>query len=54
MHEADLADERYDAPAAVGLDVLIRGLSLTGSNEDALADTDRLFDGLTNTPAATS
>ena len=25
VHEADLADERYDAPAAAGLDVLIRG-----------------------------
>ena len=29
VHEADLADERYDAPEARGLDVLIRGLSLT-------------------------
>jgi hypothetical protein len=27
VHEADLADERYDAPEAAGLDVLIRGLS---------------------------
>jgi hypothetical protein len=47
IHEADLADERYDAPAAVGLDVLIRGLTLTsGSDHDTLAITDRLFDGL--------
>jgi hypothetical protein len=47
VHEADLADERYDAPAAAGLDVLIRGLTLTsGSDHDTLAVTDRLFDGL--------
>jgi hypothetical protein len=47
VHEADLADERYDAPAAAGLDVLIRGLTLTsGSDPDTLTITDRLFDGL--------
>ena len=47
VHEADLADDHYDAPAAVGLDVLIRGLTLTsGSDHDTLAITDRLFDGL--------
>ena len=47
VHEADLADERYDAPAAAGLDVLIRGLTLTsGSDHEILAITGRLFDGL--------
>jgi hypothetical protein len=47
VHEADLADDRYDAPAAAGLDVLIRGLSLTSrSDHDTLTVTDRLFDGL--------
>ena len=47
VHEADLADERYDAPAAAGLDVLIRGLTLTsGSDHDTLTVTGRLFDGL--------
>jgi hypothetical protein len=47
IHEADLADERYDAPAAAGLDILIRGLTLTsGSDHDTLAITDRIFDGL--------
>ena len=47
IHEADLADERYDAPTAAGLDVLIRGLTLTsGSDHDTLAITGRLFDGL--------
>ena len=47
VHEADLGDERYDAPAAPGLDVLIRGLTLTsGSDHDTLAVTGKLFDGL--------
>jgi len=47
VHEADLGDEQFDAPIAAGLDVLIRGLSLTsGSDEDTLAVTERLFDGL--------
>jgi hypothetical protein len=42
-----ITDERYDAPAAAGLDVLIRGLTLTsGSDHDTLAVTDRIFDGL--------
>jgi hypothetical protein len=47
IHQADLADELYDAPAAAGLDALIRGLTLTsGSDHDTLAVTDKLFDGL--------
>jgi hypothetical protein len=47
VHQADLADDRYDAPEAPGLDVLIRGLTLTStSDDDTLAVTDRLFDGL--------
>jgi hypothetical protein len=47
VHEADLGDERYDAPAAAGLDVLIRGLTLTsGSDHDTLTVTDQIFDGL--------
>jgi hypothetical protein len=47
VHEADLGDDRYDAPAAAGLDVIIRGLSLTsGSDHDTLTVTDQIFDGL--------
>jgi hypothetical protein len=47
VHEADLADETFDAPIAAGLDALIRGLSLiSDSDHDTLAVTDRLFDGL--------
>jgi hypothetical protein len=47
VHEADLADDRFDAPVAAGLDILIRGLTLTsGSDDSTLALTGRLFDGL--------
>jgi hypothetical protein len=47
VHQADLADDVYDAPAATGLDVLIRGLTLTSDNDHTtLTITDRLFDGL--------
>jgi hypothetical protein len=46
IHEADLADELYDAPEAAGLDVLLRGLSLTHDDEELLALTAPLFDGL--------
>lgn len=46
VHEADLADDRYDAPEAPGLDVVCRGLSMVRSDEEILAATDALFDGL--------
>jgi hypothetical protein len=46
VHEADLHDERYDAPEAWGLDVLLRGLSLTERSDDVLALSTPLFDGL--------
>jgi hypothetical protein len=46
VHEADLEDERYDAPEAPGLDVLVRGLSMTLGDDELLALTARLFDGL--------
>jgi hypothetical protein len=46
VHEADLADDRFDAPEAPGLDVLCRGLSLVLSDDDMLAITRPLFDGL--------
>lgn len=46
VHEADLADDRYDAPEAAGLDVLCRGLSMTGTDTAILAVTAALFDGL--------
>jgi hypothetical protein len=34
VHEADIGDERYDAPEAAGLDALLRGLAL-GAESDA-------------------
>jgi hypothetical protein len=46
VHEADLDDDRYDAPEAPGLDVLCRGLSMILDDPAMLALTGRLFDGL--------
>ncbi len=46
VHEADLGDERYDAPEAPGLDVLLRGLSMVRDDEELLALSGPLFDGL--------
>ena len=46
VHEADLGDERYDAPEAAGLDVLLQGLALVRSDTDVLAISETLFDGL--------
>ncbi len=46
VHEADLADERFDAPEAAGLDALIRGLARLHDDADLLAVTAPLFDGL--------
>jgi hypothetical protein len=46
IHEADLDDERYDAPEAAGLDIALRGLSMISTDEDTLTHTGPLFDGL--------
>jgi hypothetical protein len=46
VHEADLADEMYDAPEARGLDVLLRGLSMVRGDEEVLAISGPLLDGL--------
>jgi hypothetical protein len=46
VHEADLEDERFDAPEARGLDVVIRGLSMVCEDEEMLELTGRLYDGL--------
>ncbi|UJB43139.1 chromate resistance protein ChrB domain-containing protein [Streptomyces sp. A1-5] len=46
VHEADLDDERYDAPEAVGFDVALRGLSMVCTDEQTLTVTQPLFDGL--------
>ena len=46
VHEADLADDVYDAPEAAGVDILIRGLSMVRTDDEMLALTGPLFDGL--------
>jgi len=47
VHEADLADERHEAPEAPGLDALIRGPGLLANDDHALLEqTDRPHDGL--------
>ncbi|MBB1022921.1 MULTISPECIES: chromate resistance protein ChrB domain-containing protein [unclassified Dietzia] len=46
VHEVDLEDERYDAPEAPGMDVVLRGLSMIGSDEETMAVSGPVFDGL--------
>lgn len=46
IHEADLDDERYNAPEAPGLDVALRGLSMIGDDGHTLTITEPIFDGL--------
>jgi hypothetical protein len=46
VHEADLEDERYDAPEARGLEVLLRGLSMVRSDHEVLELSRPLYDGL--------
>jgi len=46
VHEADLDDERYDAPEAPGLDAVVRGLSMTCADQQILQITHPVFDAL--------
>lgn len=46
VHEADLEDDRYDAPEAPGLDAVLRGLSMVRDDHTVLELTGPLFDGL--------
>ena len=46
VHEADLDDERFDAPEAPGFDIALRGLSMVCTDEQTLSLTAPLFDGL--------
>jgi hypothetical protein len=46
VHEADLDDERYDAPEAAGFDVALRGLSMVVDDHRLLELTAPIFDGL--------
>ncbi|MFB9660166.1 chromate resistance protein ChrB domain-containing protein [Glycomyces mayteni] len=46
VHEADLDDERFDVPEAHGIDIALRALSMVGDDEQTIARTRPLFDGL--------
>jgi hypothetical protein len=46
IHEADLADDRYDVPEAPGVDVICRGLSMVLGDMEVLAVTGPMLDGL--------
>jgi hypothetical protein len=46
VHEADLADDRFECPEAPGLDAICRGLSMVRGDDDVLADSAVVFDGL--------
>jgi hypothetical protein len=46
VHVADLDDDKFDAPEAPGLDVVLRGLSMTGTDEQTLAVSAPIFDAL--------
>ena len=46
VHEADLADDRFDEPAARGLDVVCRGLTFVAHDERVLEVSKVIVDGL--------
>jgi hypothetical protein len=46
VHEADLDDEHFDAPEARGLDAIIRGMGSIYDDEELLARSEPIFDGL--------
>lgn len=46
IHEADLEDDRFDAPEAPGLDMIARGLSMTLEDDAVIAAMSPVLDGL--------
>jgi hypothetical protein len=46
VHEADIDDERYDAPEAPGLDVMVRGLSMIHDDARVIELSGSIFDGM--------
>ena len=46
VHEADLGDERFDAPEAAGFDVLVRGMSMNHADDELLSLCEPILDGL--------
>jgi hypothetical protein len=54
VHEADIEDERYDAPEAAGLDAIIRGLGRVIGDDLRLIDHSMpIYDGLLATLGST-
>ena len=46
VHQADVEDDRFDAPEAAGLDVIVRGLTLNNDDETVRQVTGQILDGL--------
>ena len=46
VHQADVEDDRFDAPEADGLDAIIRGLGLIHDDETVRAQSAMILDGL--------
>ena len=46
VHEADIEDERYDAPEAAGLDAVVRGMGRLMDDDRLLEATGVIYDGL--------
>lgn len=46
VHEADLDDERFDEPAAAGLDLVIRAIALVLDDQQVVAMSSVIFDGI--------
>jgi len=46
VHQADLEDDTYDAPEAPGLDLVLRGLSISHDDHEILGITGPIFDGI--------
>ena len=46
VHEADIEDERYDAPEAAGLDAVVRGMGMRLDDDALLLATRPIYDGL--------
>jgi len=46
IHQADLEDDRFDAPESPGLDALMRGLSMVRPDQEVLELSGPLYDGL--------
>ena len=47
VHQADVEDDKFDAPEAAGLDAIVRGLTLVHEDDEAVRQvTNEIFDGL--------